>query len=111
LVEIDKSNSENDKFYNPIFQYSPRFKKWNLLKNLFNTSVISELRKYEYLSLKKFNLYITLYYDVFDFLSKFKRIQNNELIKLFHRISYYSFNSIASLQDFWDNWKKIRSLN
>ncbi|MFX1313486.1 MAG: ATPase, T2SS/T4P/T4SS family, partial [Promethearchaeota archaeon] len=25
LVEIDKSNSENDKFYNPIFQYSPRF--------------------------------------------------------------------------------------
>ncbi len=111
LVEIDKSNSENGKFDSPIFQYSPKFKKWKLLKNLFNTGVISELRKYEDLSLNKFNIFINLYHDIFEFISKLKKIEINELIELFHRISYYSFNSIGSLKDFWDNWKKTRSLN
>jgi len=111
LVEINKSNNKKGKLYNPIFQYSPKFKKWKLLTNLFNTSLISELRKYEDLSLDKFNLFLNLYYDIFEFISNFKKIENNDLIELFHRISYYSFNSISSLEEFWDKWKKTRSLN
>ncbi|MFX1574417.1 MAG: ATPase, T2SS/T4P/T4SS family [Promethearchaeota archaeon] len=111
LVEIDKINYKDDKYYSSIFQYSPKFKNWKLLKNLFNTSIISELRKYEDLSENKFNLYINIYYDIFEFLSKIHKIENNELIELFHRISYYSSKSIESLIYFWDCWKKTRSLN
>ncbi|MFX0141950.1 MAG: ATPase, T2SS/T4P/T4SS family, partial [Candidatus Hodarchaeota archaeon] len=111
LFEVNKSPDKKNKLYNSIFEYNPETKKWILTKPLYETNVILETKKYENLTNENFLAYIKIYNEIFEFFLGINKIDNFELIEFFHKISYYSFISIESLNNFWHNWKKIRSLN
>ncbi len=111
VFEICKTSETKNKLFNSIFKYNPESNKWLLTKSLYETNVILDVKRYENLSKGNFLLFIRLYYEIFLFLLKIKKIENFELIDFFHQISYYSQKSVGSLKHFWNNWKKNRSLN
>jgi type IV secretory pathway ATPase VirB11/archaellum biosynthesis ATPase len=108
IVSISEVVLHNKKYYDEIFQYNPRSQKWDILKNLYKTRIIDDIKKYEDLSEEKFNLIIDIYQNIFNFLANNTKIKNNELVNLFHKISYYSNESIESLKQFLNNWKKYQ---
>lgn len=71
---------------------------------------MTEITQYENLSKEKFNSFIKVYTEIFKFISKIERLDKIELINLFHKLSYYSFISIESLNQFWNEWKNKRAL-
>ena len=111
VFEICKTSETKNNLFNSIFKYNPESNKWLLTKSLYETNVILDVKRYEVLSKGNFLLFIRLYYEIFLFLLKIKKIENFELIDFFHQISYYSLKSIGSLKHFWNIWKKNRSLN
>ena len=112
INEINLNGNLNPKkVYNPIFCYNPENHKWDNIVSLYQTNTISKLKIYEDLSIEKFNAIINIYYDIFKYLSNSDKISNERLVSFFHKLSYYSMNSIAILQDFWLKWKKKRGLN
>ncbi|MHA2181679.1 MAG: ATPase, T2SS/T4P/T4SS family [Promethearchaeota archaeon] len=111
ISEINKEHISGDKFHDSIFNYDPFSKTWNLLKSLYETSTIIEMKKNENLPKEKFMSIIKIYEEIFVFISKINSLDKYELIDLFHKISYYSFISIDSLNLFWAEWKKERDLN
>lgn len=110
ISEIKENKSKGNKFNDVIFQYDPLSKNWKLLKSLYETKVLTEITQYENLSKEKFNSFIEVYTEIFKFISKIERLGKIELINLFHKISYYSFISIESLNQFWNEWKNKRDL-
>ncbi|MFX1257794.1 MAG: ATPase, T2SS/T4P/T4SS family [Promethearchaeota archaeon] len=111
ISEINLNNHENNNYCQTIFKYNPELKNWDNLIPLYETNTIQKLKKFENLDKKKFKYIINIYLDIFEFLSKIKKITNMNLVNLFHKISYYSMSSINLLEDFWNRWKKNRSLN
>jgi len=111
ISEIFLDNPDNNEYYQNIFQYNPETKKWDLHKNLFKTNTITKLRKFEDLNRDKFISFINLYKDIFEHLSKIKKVENKTLVDFFHKVSYYSTTSYKHLKDFWNNIKKNRCLN
>ena len=73
--------------------------------------MILDIKKYEDLTKENFLSLIKVYNEIFEFLLKSDKIENIELIEFFHKISYYSAISLDSLKQFWNIWKKNRSLN
>ncbi|MFX0080131.1 MAG: ATPase, T2SS/T4P/T4SS family [Candidatus Hodarchaeota archaeon] len=110
ISEIKKNTSKGNSFCSIIFKYDPLSKDWKLLKSLYETEVLTEIIEYENLSKEKFTSFMKVYNEIFEFISSIKRLDNTKLINLFHRISYYSFISIESLNQFWNNWKNKRAL-
>ena len=106
IFSISEVVLEEKKYYDEIFHYNPRSKKWDLLKNLYKTKLIDEIKKYEDLSEEKFNSIINIYQNIFDFLENNQKFKNSGLVDLFHNVSYYSNESLDSLKKFWNNWKK-----
>ncbi|MFW9894866.1 MAG: ATPase, T2SS/T4P/T4SS family, partial [Candidatus Thorarchaeota archaeon] len=111
IAEINKEQFKENNCFDSIFIFNPISKTWELSKPLTETKTIMELRKYEDLSLKKFNTFIEVYNEIFYILSKIDSLDKFELIDLFHKISYHSIISIDSLIKFWAVWKKRRDLN
>ncbi len=111
VFEICRSPNTNNSLYRTIFEYNPETYKWLLTKSIYETGVISDLTKYETLSKEKFLLYIKTFNEIFEFLLKNKKLSNFELVDLFHKISYNSLRSIGKIKQFWNKWKKNRSLN
>ena len=111
INEIDLNHLNTKKIYKTIFNYNPEYQKWDKLIYLYKTNTISKIKIYEDLSLEKFNAIIEIYYDIFNCISKIDKINNEELISFFHKVSYYSMRSIPILEDFWIKWKKNRGLN
>lgn len=111
ISEISNNLHETEKYHHSLFQYNPGSKMWDNLLSLYKTNTIQKLRKFEDLSESKFEGVMELYFDIFETLMKIKKVSNTKLVNLFHKISYYSMNSIKLLEDFWNNWKKNRSLN
>ena len=112
INEIDlNTNLHSKKAYKAIFNYNPENHSWDNLISIYKTNTIKKLRIYEDLSIEKFNAIIEIYYDIFKSLSKIDKINNDRLISFFHKVSYYSMNSIATLEDFWVKWKKKSGLN
>jgi flagellar protein FlaI len=111
ISEVNKSNLSGDKCYDSIFTYDPFSKTWELSKSLYETNTINKLTKNENLSKKKFTSLIRLYKEIFEFLTKMNSLDNFMLVDLFHKISYHSFISVDSLDEFWSEWKKRRDLN
>jgi len=111
ISEINNTQIENSDLNNPIFLFNPDLEKWEIHKSLFHTNVINKLKKYENLSEELFSQFLNIYEDIFKFLLNNEKLQNLELVNLFHKISYFSFKSIKSIKVFWNNWKKERSLN
>ena len=106
------NNPENTKnLYDPLFIYKPKLRKWIITKSLYETNVIQELLNYEHLPEEKFTSFMKIYREIFEYLSKHSRLNNNELIELLHKIAYYSSRSIESLIQYWNKWKKNRGLN
>jgi len=110
ISEIKENKSNGNKFNDVIFQYDPLSKNWKLLKSLYETKILTEIIQYENLSKEKFNSFIEVYTEIFKFISKIERLDKIELINLFHKLSYYSFISIESLNHFWNEWKNKRDL-
>jgi type IV secretory pathway ATPase VirB11/archaellum biosynthesis ATPase len=106
IYEIGRCKSENDKYYDLIFKYDPFSKTWELLKSLYETKIITEIKKYEDLPIDKFKSIIKIYQEIFEFISEINDVDKIELINLFHKISYFSFISVDSLNQFWGEWKK-----
>lgn len=106
IFSISEIVLQDNKYYDQIFQYNPYSQKWNILKTLYKTKIIEEIKKYEDLSEEKFNSIINIYQNIFNFLENNQKIKNSELVNLFHNISYYSNESLDSLKKFWNNWKK-----
>jgi len=106
IYEIRKYKDEDNRYYDSIFKYDPSSKIWKQLKSLFETKTITELKKHEDLPMNKFKSIIKIYKEIFEFISEINVLNKIELIDLFHKISYYSFISIDSLNQFWGEWKK-----
>jgi Flp pilus assembly CpaF family ATPase len=106
ISEVDKDNIH----INEIFSYKPRLKKHKLKSDLFESKIISKLGRYEDISKESFFSILNVYEDIFSTLKKIKKINNEELVKLFDIISYLSFKSSQKIEKFWFNWKQ-RNLN
>jgi type IV secretory pathway ATPase VirB11/archaellum biosynthesis ATPase len=106
IISISEVVLQDNKYYDQIFQYNPYSQKWDLLKTLYKTKIIEEIRKYEDLSEEKFKSTMNIYQNIFNFLKNNQKIENSELVNLFHNISYFSNESLDSLKKFWINWKK-----
>ncbi|TFG08750.1 MAG: hypothetical protein EU539_01495 [Promethearchaeota archaeon] len=111
INEISSNLFNNGQLHKGIFMYDPEKNRWNNLIPLYETNIINKLKRYENLNETKFNTLINIYNSVFEFLYRSKKISNEELVSLFHRISYYSEQSLLSLESFWEKWKKSRCLN
>ncbi len=111
ISEVNKGNNEDDKFYYSIFTYDPISKTWKLSKSLYETKTITELKKNENLPMEKFTSIIKIYKEIFEFIAKINSLDTFELVDMFHKISFYSFISVDSLNQFWGEWKKKRDLN
>ncbi|MFW9970337.1 MAG: ATPase, T2SS/T4P/T4SS family [Candidatus Odinarchaeota archaeon] len=111
VFEIVRSNDSKNKLFNSIFEYNPQSNKWVLAKSLYETNIILDIKKYENLTKELFFLLIELYREIFEFLLKTHKISNTELIEFFDKISYHSTISYDSVKQFWNIWKKNRSLN
>lgn len=105
ISEIDLLNYQAGEYYRELFQYNPETKNFDLQRNLYKTKTINKLKKFEYLSEKSFSDFLSLYEEIFEFLSKINKISNTELIDLFHEISHLSIISYLDLKQFWEEWK------
>jgi len=106
IYEIGNYQVEPDRYCDSIFKYDPSSKIWKQLKSLYETKIITELKKHEDLPIDKFKSIIEIYKEIFEFISEINIMDKFELIDLFHKIAYYSFISVDSLNQFWGEWKK-----
>ena len=111
ITEINDNLIDNGEIYNNLFKHDPHLKKWDALRDLYDSNIVETLRKYEDLQKDKYEILFSLYQDVFDTLQKIEKLEITKLIELFDRISFQSYNSIDGLRLFWDNWKNSSSLN
>ncbi|KKN57930.1 hypothetical protein LCGC14_0557130 [marine sediment metagenome] len=111
IAEICDDKSLGEGLHDLIFRYDPIFKNWKTLKPLYDTKVITELRKYENFSREQFISIIKIYTEIFKLTSKIKGLSKVELNVFFNKISYFSSTSFNSLKDFWSEWKKKWNLN
>jgi len=111
ISEMHENLNDLSEAYNNLFKFNPHLKKWDALRNLYDSNLVDILRRYEDLRKEKFEILFFLYRDIFDTLLKIKKLKVNKLIKLFDQISFQSFNSIETLRLFWENWKNSCNLN
>jgi len=111
ISEIHENLNDFKEMYNKLFKFDPHLKKWDALRNLYDSNIVNILRRYEDLQKEKFEILFLLYRDIFDTLLKIKKLEINKLIALFDQISFQSFTSIETLRLFWENWKNSCSLN
>ncbi|GAG59899.1 unnamed protein product, partial [marine sediment metagenome] len=111
ITEIDDNLNSRGEIYNNLFKHDPHTKKWNTLRDLYDSNIVKSLRKYEDLQKDKYEILFSIYQDVFDTLQKIEKLEITKLIEFFDRISFQSYNSIDGLRLFWDNWKNSCSLN
>jgi len=111
ISEIHEDLNKNSEVYKNLFKYDPHLKKWDALRNLYESNIVKILRKYEDLQKEKFEILFHLYRDVFDTLQKIEKLEVTKFIELFDRISFQSSSSIETLRLFWENWKNSWSLN
>ena len=111
ISEINENLNDLNEAYSQFFKYDPHLKKWDALRNLYDSNIVNILRRYEDLRKEKFEILFFLYRDIFDTLLKIKKLEINKLIEFFDQISFQSFSSIETLRLFWENWKNSCSLN
>ena len=111
ITEIDDNLNGRGEIYINLFKHDPHTKKWNTLRDLYDSNIVKSLRKYEDLQKDKYEILFSIYQDVFDTLQKIEKLEITKLIEFFDRISFQSYNSIDGLRLFWDNWKNSCSLN
>ncbi len=108
LISISEISSENVNISDKpeiVFNYNPITKEWEQKKPLYNTNIIQKIRQFEDLNELRFNSFMEIYSDIFGHLSQSSKINNQELINFFHKLSYFSFKSLDQLRFFWKKWK------
>ena len=110
-IVVNVSEISNLEEVKTIFEYNPIFKIWNLKTPLIKTKIIKTLLNYEGLSQEEFESLIEIYTRIFKYLVKVDKVENLELVNLFHKISYYSLKSTEDVKSYWEIWKKNRGLN
>lgn len=111
ISEITDIDSNSNKLHNLIFKYNPETLNWEQNSEIFNSKIINKLKMIEDISFKDFKDYITLYKEIFEFILKFDKLSNQDLLDLFDKINYFSFESYDSLNNYWNEWKNYRTLN
>ena len=106
ISEIDLTNYHAGDYYREIFLYEPESEKWNLLKKLYETKLITKLKKFEKLKEDSFNNYMTFYEEIFRYLLNCEKIRNDELVNLFNELAHFSIISHLEARNFWEKWKK-----
>ncbi len=111
ISEIHENLNDLSETYSNLFKFDPHLRKWDALRNLYDSNIVNIIRRYEDLRKEKFEILFFLYRDIFDTLLKIKKLKINKLIEFFDQISFQSFTSIETLRLFWENWKNSCSLN
>ncbi|MHA1234635.1 MAG: ATPase, T2SS/T4P/T4SS family [Promethearchaeota archaeon] len=111
IVEMKNKIVKTNEFYTTLFKFEPHLKNWSVLKSLYASNLIEQIRKNEELSQDKFQILFELYHDVFKTLLQIDKLELYKLIKLFDQLSYYSLTNVETLCVFWENWKNSCSLN
>jgi len=111
IVEMKNKIVKTNEFYTTLFKFEPHLKNWSVLKSLYSSNLIEQIRKHEELSQDKFQILFELYHDVFKTLLQIDKLDLYKLIKLFDQLSYYSLTNVETLCVFWENWKNSCSLN
>ena len=111
ITEIRENLDDPGELYDDLFKFNPHVKKWDALRDLFESNIVKGLRKYEDLQRDNFEILFNLYRDVFATLQKTDKLEITKLIDFFDRISFQSFTSIKALLVFWESWKNSCSLN
>ncbi len=106
ISEIDLTNYHAGDYYREIFLYEPESEKWNLLKKLYETKLITKLKKFEKLKEDSFNNFMTFYEEIFRYLLNCEKIRNDELVNLFNELAHFSIISHLEARNFWEKWKK-----
>ncbi len=107
ISEISEDLDGTNGFYQDLFIYKPNTETWQNIQSLYDSNCIKKVRLYEDLPEKKFTEIIDLYLDVFDSLKLYNRINNKDLISLFHGLSYYSRFKYNELEDYWRRMKNL----
>lgn len=105
VSEINDIKGKDKMINKPIIRFDPLLKNWKLLNSPYETKIITEIAKYEDLSQEKFNSFMEVYTEIFEYILKKDKLNKNELIDFFHKISYFSFISPKSVKQFWNKWK------
>ena len=103
------SNSNN--LHNLIFIFNPETLNWDQNSEMFKSKAITQLKMIESLSFKSFKDFIAIYKEIFEFLLLSDKLNNEELLDLFDKINYFSYESYDSLREYWYDWKNYRTLN
>ena len=108
-IRVDKNSEKisNER----LFLFDPISKNWKTLNSLYETKIIKEITRYESLSKDRFKSILEIYSEIFKTISSMEKLNKIDLINFFHKISYFSFISIESLSQFWNEWKNKRALN
>jgi type IV secretory pathway ATPase VirB11/archaellum biosynthesis ATPase len=111
ISEISDFSPNSNNFHNILFLFNPKTSKWDLKSDLFKTKTISQLKMMEDLTANNFDDYLSIYQEIFQFLLNSDKLNNQELVGLFDKINHLSFKSYTALNEYWQKWKKYRSLN
>jgi len=111
ISEITNILPNSNKKHNTLFLFNPKTSEWDQKSDLFESKIIKKLKMIENLSINNFNDFIIIYTEIFQFLMRNDRLTNQELIDLFDKINYFSFESYEKLNDYWQECKKYRCLN
>jgi len=110
VAEINKKLLNNE-IVDSIFTYNPQCELWERKINTYETLTILNIKRYENLNEEKYQFFIKIYEEIFQFLKSNNKISNIALVQLFDAISYFSLKNPSQLEDLWNNWKKSRNLN
>ena len=111
ISEITKMISNSNNLHNLIFIFNPETLNWDQNSEMFKSKAITQLKMIESLSFKSFKDFIAIYKEIFEFLLLSDKLNNEELLDLFDKINYFSYESYDSLREYWYDWKNYRTLN
>jgi type IV secretory pathway ATPase VirB11/archaellum biosynthesis ATPase len=110
ISEISDFNANFHELHKLLFSYNPQTLQWEQKSDLYKSKIIRKFKIFEDIPQDNFNAVISLYQKIFLFLKRIDKLSNRELISLFDKIKYFSFESYDALKSFWLEWKKNRSL-
>jgi len=102
----DNLSDDKRKLINLIYKYNPDTEDWDNLVPLYQTTTVKKIKQYEFMSESLFNSILNYYEVLFEKLQKIERLENKDLIELFHKVSFHSlYSPLSKLEKFLNSWK------
>lgn len=113
IISVSEINKKllQEEIVDSIFAYNPQCDLWEREIRTYETLTILNIKRFENLDEEKYQFFIKIYEEIFQYLKSNDKISNMALVQLFDAISYFSFRTSSQLEDLWNNWKKTRNLN